>query len=268
MVFALLLGIGLGSVDTPGTDEALRVLNALFSAFSRIFEWIMMPLALGLFCVMAGVAANSNSELFFALTGYVGAFMVACGAVIAVYTIFLIVTRRFRHARDFTNLRRPLVIAFLTNSPIIALRSTISTLVEHFGTTPDITKTWWFLRRRCSATRTDHQHRDAWGLPRRYLQYRTWHRRVHDFGNRRDDRGNGLGLAAGEPSHQRSAQFSGPFGVPNDLATVVLVTTGQIIGPLVSLITIYTTVTLLLLGRRSTNAARAGTDDPKPEPMT
>ncbi|MCP4380688.1 MAG: dicarboxylate/amino acid:cation symporter, partial [Hyphomicrobiales bacterium] len=56
VIFSVLLGVGLGVVDAPATDETIRVIHSLYETFSRIFQWILAPLAIGLFCLMAGVA--------------------------------------------------------------------------------------------------------------------------------------------------------------------------------------------------------------------
>lgn len=247
VVFALLLGIGLGSVESPGTDDALRIINALFSAFSRIFEWIMMPLAFGLFCIMAGAAAKTDLALFFALTGYVWAFLVACFAVLAIYTILLLSLRCVRSPRDFGHLRRPLVIAFLTNSPIIALRPTISSLVDRFGIKPEVTKTVVPF----GVVAAQHGQiinivmlaiflADIYGVELSVDQLVTLGIGGTIGGTALFGGGGAIAPAVGT--------ILGTIGIPSDLATVILVTTGQIIGPFVSLITIYATAALLLFG--------------------
>ena len=51
--FCMLVGLALGVVRAPGADETLRVMNALYQTFSTLFGWVLVPLALGLFCVVA-----------------------------------------------------------------------------------------------------------------------------------------------------------------------------------------------------------------------
>jgi proton glutamate symport protein len=45
--FCVLLGLALGVVKSPGADDTLRVLNALYEAFATIFHWVLIPLPLG-----------------------------------------------------------------------------------------------------------------------------------------------------------------------------------------------------------------------------
>ena len=51
--FCVLLGLALGVVKSPGADDTLRMLNALYEAFATIFHWVLIPLPLGLFALSA-----------------------------------------------------------------------------------------------------------------------------------------------------------------------------------------------------------------------
>lgn len=131
--FCVLLGLALGVVKSPGADETLRVLNALYEAFATIFHWVLIPLPIGLFCLGASHVAEADLELLKALLRYVGYFYLAGLVAIAGLTAFLSVVSGKMPWRVLSDLKQPLVIAFATDNPLVALYSAIESLQERFG---------------------------------------------------------------------------------------------------------------------------------------
>lgn len=248
VVFALLLGIGLGSVETPATDETLRILSTLFAAFSRIFEWILAPLAIGLFCLMAGVTATTDRTMFVALIGFIAVFYLTGIILMIIYIVILISTRRIRGVGAVGMLRRPLTIAFLTDSPIIALRPAMSALVERFGVKSEVANT--VVPFGVIAA----QHGQILNLTLLTIFLADIYdislsiEQIITLGIGATIGGTAL-FGGGATLVPAVTPILSSVGVPVDLAAIVLVTTGQVVGPMNSVITTSATATLVLLGR-------------------
>jgi proton glutamate symport protein len=131
--FCILLGLALGVVKSPGADDTLRVLNALYEAFAVIFHWVLIPLPFGLFALGAAHVAEANRELLIALLRYVGYFYLAGLTAVAGLTAFLSIVCRRTPWRILSDLKEPLVVAFATDNPLVALYSAIEALQERFG---------------------------------------------------------------------------------------------------------------------------------------
>ncbi|MCP4382752.1 MAG: dicarboxylate/amino acid:cation symporter, partial [Hyphomicrobiales bacterium] len=247
---------GLGVVDAPATDETIRVIHSLYETFSRIFQWILAPLAIGLFCLMAGVAATVETDMFLSLIGFIVAFYGAGIALFIIYTLLLIGFRRVKGIGALASLRQPLGISFLANNPFIAVRPAIDRLVNHLDVEEDVANAvvpfgviagqhgqiiniillTMFLA-------------NIYGVDLSAVQIATLFI------------GGVIGGAAAVGGGAALAPVLIPIlasvGVPGDLGIVVLVTTEQIVGPMISFLTVYTASTLVLLGRGKTILATA-----------
>ncbi len=131
--FCILLGLALGVVKSPGADDTLRVLSALYEAFATIFHWVLIPLPFGLFALGAAHVAEANRELLEALVRYVGYFYLAGLVAAAGLTTVLSIVCRKTPWRILSDLKEPLVVAFATDNPLVALYSAIEALEERFG---------------------------------------------------------------------------------------------------------------------------------------
>jgi proton glutamate symport protein len=132
--FCILVGLALGVVRAQGADEALGVLNALYQTFSTLFHWVLAPLALGLFCIVAYHASQTDVELVKALVRYVAYFWVAG---ILVLLIQLIVLSVVTGKPPWT----PLLLAFATDNPFVALYSAVESLQKDYGVSRPIADT-------------------------------------------------------------------------------------------------------------------------------
>lgn len=259
VIFSLLLGIGLGVAESPATDQTLSVMHSLYEAFSRIFEWIMKGLAIGLFCLMAGVAATVDVTMFESLISFIGAFYVAAIVLFVIYAFLLLYFRRVGGLRSLAEVREPLTVSFLANNPFIAVRPAIDSLVKRFGVQDDEADA--VLPFGIIAS----QH----GQIMNFILITMFLANVY-----------GIDLPAGKlvtlaiggtiggvavvgegPALAPAlAPILGSVGVPADLGAVVLTTTEQIVGPMVSLLTVFSALTLVLLGHGAPRREHA----PKP----
>jgi len=248
VIFSLLLGIGLGVAEAPATDQTLSVMHSLYVAFSRIFEWIMKGLAIGLFCLMAGVAATVDVTMFESLISFIGAFYAAGITLFVIYAFLLLYFGRVGGLRSLAEVRQPLTVSFLANNPFIAVRPAIDTLVNRFHVQDDEADA--VLPFGIIAS----QH----GQIINFILLTMFLANVYGI---QLSAGQLATLAIGGTIGGVAVVGEGPalapaltpilgsVGVPPDLGAVVLTTTEQIVGPMVSLLTVFSALTLVLLGR-------------------
>ncbi len=139
--FCVLVGLALGVVRSPGADETLRVLNALYETFSKILHWVVIPLPLGLFCIVAYHMSKADIELLYALGTYLAFFWLAGLLILLIHVGILAAVCRIPPWRPLVALREPLILAFATDNPFVALYSAIEALQEHFGVEREVADT-------------------------------------------------------------------------------------------------------------------------------
>lgn len=139
--FCALVGLALGMVDSPGADEALRVLNALYKTFSTVFHWILVPLPIGLFCIVAYHMAEANNELLAALVVFIGFYWLAGIIVLIIHSLTLSAVTRTPPWRPLIAFKTPLILAFATDNPFIALYSAIESLQREYKVDREVADT-------------------------------------------------------------------------------------------------------------------------------
>ncbi|MDJ0608664.1 MAG: cation:dicarboxylase symporter family transporter [Kiloniellales bacterium] len=139
--FCALVGLALGVVRSPGADEALRVLNAFYETFSMVFHWVLIPLPIGLFSIVAYHMSEADTELLVALATYIGGFWVAGVIVLAFHVCVLAAVCRMAPWRPLIALKTPLILAFATDNPFVALKSAIESLQAHFQVEREVADT-------------------------------------------------------------------------------------------------------------------------------
>jgi len=131
--FCALVGLALGVVRAPGADETLRVLNAFYQTFSTLFGWVLIPLAFGLFCIVAYNVSHAEKDLLAALLRYVGFYWVAGIIVLLIHVVILSFATRTAPWRPLVALKTPLILAFATDNPFVALYSAIESLQKDYA---------------------------------------------------------------------------------------------------------------------------------------
>lgn len=106
-----------------------------------MFHWVLIPLPLGLFCIVAYHMSEADTELLLALATFVGGFWIAGLAVLLVHLGVLAVVCRIAPWQPLVSLRTPLILAFATDNPFVALKSAIDSLQERFGVPREVADT-------------------------------------------------------------------------------------------------------------------------------
>jgi len=58
--FSMLAGLALGLVRSPGADDTLRMVNTFYDIFAKVFGWILVPLPLRLFAIVAAAVSEKH----------------------------------------------------------------------------------------------------------------------------------------------------------------------------------------------------------------
>ena len=116
-------------------------MNAFYDTFSTVFRWVLIPLPLGLFCIVAYHMSRADTEMLKALATYVGGFWIAGLAVFVVYVVVLAIACRMKPWRPLIALKTPLILAFATDNPFVALKSAIDSLRQEFKVPREVADT-------------------------------------------------------------------------------------------------------------------------------
>ena len=139
--FAVLAGLALGVVRTKGADQTLEIVHTLYEMFSTIFSWVLSPLPFGLFSVVAANIGGAATELLYALLAYLGFFSLAAVIVFIIYIVILAIATGKRLWQPLVELKTPLILAFATDNPFVALYSSIEALRLHFDVDEEVANT-------------------------------------------------------------------------------------------------------------------------------
>lgn len=139
--FSMLAGLALGLVRSPGADETLRMVNTFYDIFAKVFGWILVPLPLGLFAIVAAAVSEIDRQLFGAFALFLATLWIAGLLLILVYAIITAIGAGCSPMFVLGAEREPLILALATDNPFVALYSSIEALRERFGVARAISDT-------------------------------------------------------------------------------------------------------------------------------
>ncbi len=243
------VGLAMGVIQARAADDALAMVEAVYAAFMQLFRWALTILAPGLLCIVAGVVAQISAETLFALGKYVSMFYVGGTVLIVLYLLlcWFVVRRSIVHVT--ASLGNPMMLAFVTNNPVVALPATLETLEQKFGVDrriPDLVIPFGIFA---------NQHGGVFLFS--YLTVFLAQIYVVDLGLQ-DYAVIAIGsilagataVGGGAVLVATLAPILGAVGIPTALALVVLATTDAIVGPMRTVLTLQSNVTLTLLTAR------------------
>ena len=117
------------------------MLNAFYETFSKVFHWVLIPLPLGLFSIVAYHISEADTTLIAALATYIGGYWVAGVIVMVIHLGVLAFACRIAPWQPLVWLKTPLILAFATDNPFVALKSAIDSLQTHFKVEREVADT-------------------------------------------------------------------------------------------------------------------------------
>jgi proton glutamate symport protein len=139
--FSMLIGLALGIVRTIGADDTLRVVNTFYDIFAKVFGWVLIPLPLGLFCIVATAVAEIDTEMFAAFARFLLTLWVAGLVLLLIYAVITAVAARRSPLFVLNAEKGPLILALATDNPFVALYSSMEALREKFGVRRELSDT-------------------------------------------------------------------------------------------------------------------------------
>lgn len=121
LLFSLLLGMGLGKLGGEQSLFAVGVLDAFYNALVKVMGWILLGLPFGLFALMAAHTAQGGIHMFLMLGKLVATLYGVALLVIAVLTLLIARRTGLGPLAVLSLVRQPLFTAFGTGSSIATL---------------------------------------------------------------------------------------------------------------------------------------------------
>jgi proton glutamate symport protein len=243
------LGLALGLIDGDAAEPALGLFKSIYDAFMQLFRWAILLLAPGLLLFISGVVADIDAQVLLALTKFVITFYVGGVLLMVAYMLLFWLAVRGPIVAALSKLSNPNVLAFMTNNPIVALPATLDTLEEDYGVDrrlPDLVIPFGIFA---------NQHGAVFLLS--FLTVFLAQIYVIDLGFQ-DYAVIAIGsiiagataVGGGAVLIPTVAPILGAVGIPTSLALVVLATTDNIIGPMRTMLTLQSNITLTVMTAR------------------
>lgn len=139
--FSMLIGLALGVVRTTGADETLRVVNTFYDIFAKVFGWVLIPLPLGLFCIVSSAVTEIDPEMFAAFAQFLLTLWIAGLVLLLIYAVLTAIFARRSPLFVLNAEKEPLILALATDNPFVALYSSMEVLRLQFGVRRELSDT-------------------------------------------------------------------------------------------------------------------------------
>ena len=137
---SILFGLALGLIHSAKADEALQQVRVIYEAFELIFTWIIYLLPVGMFCLLAGLAASLNPTVLLALLRYIVVFCLAAVFLLILYHCLLWRLAGGSFLLPFQALKEPLFLGFIANNSLITIPVCLETLQKNLAVDKKITE--------------------------------------------------------------------------------------------------------------------------------
>lgn len=243
------MGLAMGVIRARGVEQTLAFVDTIYEAFMQLFRWAIVILAPGLLCLIAGVVAQISIDTLLALTKFVAAFYVGGVILMIAYMLMFWLAVRGPLIATLSKLSNPNMLAFMTNNPILALPSALHTLEHDYGVdrrVPDLVIPFGIFA---------NQHGAVFLLSFLTVFLAQIYVINLDF---QDYVVISIGsiiagataVGGGAVLIPTVAPILGAVGIPTPLALVVLATTDNIIGPVRTVLTLQSNITLTIMTAR------------------
>jgi proton glutamate symport protein len=257
---SITMGLAMGVIQARAVEQTLAMVDTLYRAFMQLFRWAIVILAPGLLCLIAGVVAQISIDTLLALTKFVAAFYVGGVILMLVYMLLFWLAVRGPLIATLSKLSNPNMLAFMTNNPIIALPTALDTLERDYGVdrrVPDLVIPFGIFA---------NQHGAVFLLSFLTMflaQIYVINMGVQDYivisiGS---IIAGATAVGGGAVLIPTVAPILATVGIPTPLALVVLATTDNIIGPVRTVLTLQSNITLTVM------TARPGKEMPAMDPQ-
>ncbi len=141
MFFALVFGIGLLLINTPGANRLQEAIQGILDVTMRLIGIVIRMAPLAIACFMFNLAAVFGWELLGRLAAYVGVVLLALGLhMFVVYPLALMLLGGVSPVRFFRNIQEAMVVAFSTSSSNATLPTALRVAENNLKLPPRVSR--------------------------------------------------------------------------------------------------------------------------------
>ena len=133
LLFSVLLGLGLGKLGPGQGEQAVGVLDAFYNALVKVMGWIQLGLPVGLLALMASHTAQGGAEMFLALGRLVATLYGMIVLLLAVLVLIIAGRTGLSPLAVLGKLREPLFTALGTSSSVASLPAALRAVEGGLG---------------------------------------------------------------------------------------------------------------------------------------
>jgi Na+/H+-dicarboxylate symporter len=133
LLFSVLLGMGLGKINSASSAHAISVLDAFYNALVKVMGWILYGLPFGLFAMMADHTAHGGLEMFLMLGRLIATFYGLAVLLVAGMTLVITARTGLRPLTVLARLREAMLTAFGTSSSVATLPAALRAVEDGLG---------------------------------------------------------------------------------------------------------------------------------------
>jgi proton glutamate symport protein len=126
LFFSALLGIAIGITKADYKETSLGVIETLYEAFSKMINWFMYGLPIGLCCLFADQISNIGVEILLATVNFIITAYVSIFILLIVFSIIIWKRSGVSYFESLEALKKTIIVAIGTARPIAAIPPTLS----------------------------------------------------------------------------------------------------------------------------------------------
>jgi proton glutamate symport protein len=132
VVFSILIGIALASIDSARANPLLDISRAIQELSMKIVSWAMIIVPLAVLGLLAQITMQVGLDALVGMSVYVGTVLVGLILLLTVYVIIVFVVAGIKPSVFLSKIREVQLLAFSTSSSAAVMPVSIKTAVEKF----------------------------------------------------------------------------------------------------------------------------------------
>lgn len=133
VVFAILTGIALASIDSGRAKPLLDLARGVQELSMKIVSWAMIIVPLAVLGLLAQITMQIGLKAMIGMSVYVGVVLLGLAILLAVYTLIVYFMADIKPSVFLTKIREVQLLAFSTSSSAAVMPISIKTVVEKFN---------------------------------------------------------------------------------------------------------------------------------------
>ena len=133
IIIAVAFGIALRDMKESPVTTIQDLVQLAYDVLLKVLHWVIYLIPLGVFCIVAHVVGHSGFDVFFQLSKFILAVLLALSLQTVWYLVRIRLGSRFSPLQVLKSMRDALVMAFSTDSSTITMPVTYACLKDKLG---------------------------------------------------------------------------------------------------------------------------------------